>query len=203
MTKNYRVADEGSYYVAQNATDGTGIAGHAAPVQADTDTKALLHIFNGGQSRIYLDYLRLRMTAIGGGASTTDFAIYVDNKGSTAYSSGGTTITPANVNRDTDCGTEATIKFGPVVTVTGFTKIGHQRVRSVVPVVEDQYVFTFGKPSQVPVSALSTTGTAVCQTITAFPPIVIVSEGNFNFTQWGTSQSGAHSFEFELGYWEL
>ena len=36
------LADEGSYFVATNATLATGIAGHAAPVVADTDTKALL-----------------------------------------------------------------------------------------------------------------------------------------------------------------
>src|SRR3990167_6026954 len=59
-------ADEGSYFVTYNVTDGTGIAGHAAPVQADLSTKHLLHVFNASTTkRLYPDFVRIRMTAIG------------------------------------------------------------------------------------------------------------------------------------------
>jgi hypothetical protein len=43
--KLHAFADEGSYFVGYNVTDGTGIAGHAAPVQADLSTMPLLQLF--------------------------------------------------------------------------------------------------------------------------------------------------------------
>src|SRR6185436_17088268 len=62
---NWTFADEGSYVVVNNATLATGIAGHAAPVVADTDTKPLFFLFNGGTRNVIMDYLFLEVTAAG------------------------------------------------------------------------------------------------------------------------------------------
>jgi hypothetical protein len=193
-------ADEGSYFSALNTTPGTGIAGHAAPTTADA-TKPVIWVYNGGPNRIYLDYIAARMTAIGAGASTTDFSVFVDT--GAARASGGTAVTPKNVNSDAVIATSATVYLGATVLVNASAShIAHRRVRSVVPVVEDLYHFTFGNPGYAMPAAMATSGTAIVSAQVNFPPVVIGPGDSFIFVEWGLSQSGAHSFDFELGYWE-
>ena len=201
-------ADEGSYFVTYNVTDGTGIAGHAAPVQADLSTKPLLHIYNGntpasGKS-IIIDFIRLRMTAIGAGASTTDFTTWIDQNGATSKTSGGTVATAVNCRSDQPNTAGAVVTFGAVVGAvgTGEKRTDHQRVRSVVAVVEDQYVFQFGAGGYAMPAAMALTGTAVVSAHVHMAPAVILPGGNFKLVQWGASQSGAHSFEYTVGWTE-
>lgn len=203
--KQHGYADEGSYFVTYNVTDGTGIAGHAAPVQADLSTKPLLHIYNGNASKnIIIDFVRLRMTAIGAGATTTDFTAWVDNNGSSVKTSGGTVATSVNCRGDQPNTAGAVVTFGAVVATAGATekRIDHQRVRSVVAVVEDQYVFQFGAAGYAMPAAMALTGTAVVSVNVHMVPAVIRPGGNFKLVQWGASQSGAHSFEYTVGWIE-
>lgn len=198
-------ADEGSYFVTYNVTDGTGIAGHAAPVQADLSTKPLLHIFNGSATKsIAIDFIRLRITAVGAGATTTDFTAWIDNNGSTVKTSGGTVATSVNCRSDQPNTTGAIVSFGAVVATAAATekRIDHQRVRSVVPVVEDQYTFSFGHTGYSMPAAQALTGTAVVSAYVHMPPCVILPGGNFKLVEWGASQSGAHSFEYTVGWVE-
>lgn len=198
-------AEEGSYFTAYNVTDGTGIAGHAAPVQADLSLKPLLHIFNGSTTkRIILDFVRLRMTAIGAGATTTDATVWIDNNGSTVKTSGGTVATSVNCRSDQPQTTGAIVSFGAVVATAAATekRIDHQRIRSVVPVVEDQYVFSFGNPGYAMPAAMALTGTAVVSAFVHMPPVVVMPLGNFKLCLWGASQSGAHSHEYTVGWIE-
>lgn len=198
-------SDEGSYFVTYNVTDGTGIAGHAAPVQADLSTKPLLHIYNGGTKRIYPDFVRIRMTAIGAGATTTDFTLWADSAGHTVKTSGGTVATVVNTNPASSTASGAVLSFGAVVATagTGERRLDHQRVRSVVPVVEDQYIFTFGNQTYGPATGgITMAGTAVIAAYVAMPPVVIPPGGNFKLVEWGASQSGAHSFEYTIGFVE-
>jgi hypothetical protein len=201
--KQFAYADEGSYFTTYNVTDGTGIAGHAAPVQADLSTKPLLHLFNGGTKYIYPDFVRIRMTAIGAGATTTDFTVWVDSNGASSRSSAGTAATIVNVNPGSSQTSGASIWFGAVVATagTGEVRVDHQRVRSVVAVVEDQYIFTFGNPGYGPATGgITMAGTAVIAAQVNLPPVVVPPGGNFKLVQWGASQSGAHSFEFTIGF---
>src|SRR5438105_15167950 len=96
---NWAFADEGSYYVGNNATLATGIAGHPAPVVADTDTKALFHLFNGSTKNVVMDYLFTELTAAGTAGTLTYTVAYLNNKGATALSSGGTAIAPVSCRR--------------------------------------------------------------------------------------------------------
>lgn len=200
--QNY--ADEGTYYCTYNVTDGTGIAGHAAPVQADLSTKPLLHMFNGSSSlRLYIDFIRVRMTAIGAGATTTDFTAWVDNNGSTVKTSGGTVATVVNTLGGGSADGDTIVSFGAVVATAGATekRVDHQRVRSVVPVVEDQYTFGFGNTGYSPATGgITMAGTAVISAYVHMPPVVVPPGGNFKLVEWGASQSGAHSFEYTVCY---
>lgn len=202
-------ADEGSYFVTYNVTDGTGIAGHAAPVQADLSTKPLLHIFNGNTSasgkNIIIDFVRLRLTAIGAGASTTDFTVWADQANATVKTSGGTVATSVNCRSDQPNTTGAIVSFGAVVATAAASekRLDHQRVRSVVAVVEDQYVFDFGSAGYGPATGgITMAGTGVIAAYVKCPPVCILPGGNFKLVQWGASQSGAHSFEYTVGWTE-
>ena len=200
---NWAFADEGSYFVATNATLATGIAGHAAPVVADTDTKALLHLYNSGDRNIVLDFVQLEVTAAGTAGTLHYSVVYVDSKGSTARSSGGTAITPVNTNTEVNRTSGAEIYFGAVVTaMSGSRKVGQQLVREVIPVVQDQVLMKFGGSAHGVGSALTTAGTATNNLIQYFPPVVIGPGGNLNISQIRPSQSAAASYQCQFGYWE-
>lgn len=200
---NWAFADEGSYFHGSNATLATGIAGHAAPVVADTDTKALLHLFNGSTKNVVFDYLFLEVTAAGTGGTIQYTTIYTDNKGSTALSSGGTTISPVSALSNglaIDSGIITT--FGACVTaMTSSKKVGQQIVREVIPVVQDTVMMKFGGPNGGFHSALTTAGTATNHIIQQFAPVVIGPGGNLNISQIRPSQSAAASYQFSFGFW--
>ena len=196
------LADEGSYFVCSNATVGTGIAGHAAPVVADTDTKALLHLYNGGTKNIIPDFLFLEVTAAGTAGTIHYAVLYADSRGSTALSSGGTALTPANVKPGVGISTGATVTFGAVVTTTGFTKLGQQIVREVIPVAQDTIRIQFGSGADVMSAGLTTAGTATTHSSLNFCPVVIPPGGNLNLAMIRPSQSAAASYQVHFGYYE-
>jgi hypothetical protein len=199
---DYFFADEGSFFVANNATLATGIAGHAAPVVADTDTKALLHLYNAGPKSIIPVYLFLEVTAAGTAGTLHYTTIYIDNKGSTARTSGGTEITPVNA-KSNGGSSGAAIFFGAVVTaMTSSKKVGQQIVREVIPVVQDTVLMRFGAPNSGAHSALTTAGTATNHLVQHFAPITIAPGGNLNISQIRPSQSAAASYQFSFGYIE-
>lgn len=200
---DYFFGDEGSFFHCSNATLATGIAGHAAPVVADTDTKALLALYNGGQKNIIPVYLSLEVTAAGTAGTLHYTTIYIDNKGSNANSSGGTAITPVNVNSGGSNTTGATVVFGPaVMAMTSSRKVFQQIVREVIPVVQDTMLIRFGAPNFEVHAGLTTAGTATCHTVQHAPPIVIAPGGNLNISQIRPSQSAAASYQFSFGYIE-
>lgn len=199
---NWVLADEGSYFTASNAAVATGIAGHAAPVVADTDTKALLHLYNGGQRNIVPDHLFLEVTAAGTAGTIHYAVVYVDNRGATARASGGTAITPVSSHGGAPQTTAATIYFGAVVTTTGFTKVAHQIVREVIPVVQDTVMIKFGSGSPQQRAGLTTAGTATSHVFLDFPPVIVPPGGNLNIAMIRPSQSAAASYQFHFGYWE-
>ena len=196
-------ADEGSYWHASNATLATGIAGHAAPVVADTDTKALLHLYNGGTKNIIPVFLFLEVTAAGTAGTLHYTTIYVDAKGSTAKTSGGTVVTPVNTNTANTGTSSVILTFGAVVTaMSSSRKVGQQIVREVIPVVQDTVLMRFGPSSGEVHSGLTTAGTATNHCVQNFAPIVIAPGGNLNISQIRPSQSAASSYQFSFGYIE-
>src|SRR3990167_11127619 len=65
-----QLAEEGSYFTANNATTATEITGHAAPAIGDEATKPLLYLYNGGSRFITTDQVMIRIET--GHASATD-----------------------------------------------------------------------------------------------------------------------------------
>lgn len=200
---NWALASEGSYIVVNNATLATGIAGHAAPVVADTDTKPLFYLYNGTTKQLIMDYLFLEVTAAGTAGTIHYTTIYLDNKGSAARSSGGTQITSfASSNSAVSSSTSGLeCYFGAVVAaMSSSVKVGQQIVREVIPVVQDTVTMKFGGPNAGAHSALTTAGTATNHCVQHFAPVVVGPGGNLNISQIRPSQSAAASYQFSAGF---
>ena len=206
-TGRQALADEGSYFTIVNATLATAVAGHAAPALADNDplpTKSLLHVYNGGQRYVTVDYLKLAVIVVNASSTSTNFVAYVDNLGSSGRTSGGTAITPANVRSDNPTSTGTTVYFGAVVTAAASAakKVAQWTVRPVIAVAEDQYVFRFGADPGLPNSATHI-GTAISNLLVSCPPVVVAPGGNFYFCEANPSgATTAATYEFEGGFWE-
>ena len=195
------LSDEGSYYVATNPTPGTAIVGIAAADGYD-DTEALLTISNDHASKhVYLDYLHL--VAKVAGSSGTDFAYAIDMATEATYASGGSAITPVDVNRETNNTAPVTMYFGAVVTTTGTTEkiVSHGQLLTVIKVIGDHFLFTFGGEGLPPATAIME-GVAQHSVQRSCPPIVIPPGHALSFRDFATSQASAGAqYQFELGFW--
>lgn len=200
------LADEGSYFVATNPTPGTAIAGIAA-TGAFSDAESLLFLRNantpGTNKRIYLDYLRLSVTVAGTNGTDVRFVSKLD-KGTSRYTSGGSAITPVNVNIDSTDTSGATLYFGALVTAAASSDarlVGNGLIRNVITVVGDEYVFDFGGATAAP-PAHAIAGTAIARVTIPHAPVVIGPEQMFVLSLHAASQTVASQYEFELGFWE-
>jgi hypothetical protein len=210
----YPLADEGSYFKAVNATPGTGII-HALTT-AFSSTAALFCINNTdseGAKRIYLDYVRLvtGATAISMTAATSiECAITIDS--TNRYSSGGTAITPTNVNMDNSRATIATVNFG-AVTLTAASgsartvaRMAFARRAAPAMVTGDQFYWDFGAantPPMLSVAGAAAPATAATMFYSPMSPVIIGGGDSINFHLWYPSgATTAPTYEVEIGWWE-
>ena len=198
-------ADEGGYFVARNATPGTAQAGHVAPTSHDT-AKPFVMLQNGAEAggmRVYLDYLKLLVTAAGT-AGTLNYATHTVDKNRTP-GTGGVALTVVNVNPQSTRSTVLSSVFaGPIVPGESNSAdariVAHQRARTVIPVVGDVLLFNFGGAA-IPSGAVMA-GTTELERVIHCPPIVLGPGDSYHLVLWRASQSGAASYEVEIGFWE-
>jgi hypothetical protein len=204
-SKMYGYADEGSYILATNPTMGTGIAGIAASTSYDAAEHLLLVRNTHATKRFYLDFIDLVVTAAGASGTTTGFTM-VGDKGTTRYTSGGSTITPINPNMDgSNPGSDLTIKFGALVTTAASADVrplGDFLCRTVIKVVGDSYRFTFGDSNACwDLAGASLDGTTSAKITIPCPPVVLGENDQFLLSDWAASQAGASSYQFRMGGW--
>src|SRR4051812_23324271 len=93
----YAMADEGTYYRSTNQTPGTATAYSITTAFSATAAFAIIrNTDSAGGKRLFLDYLRLICTTVPASATSAHFAVSVDT--ANRYTSGGTALTPQNVN---------------------------------------------------------------------------------------------------------
>ena len=197
------LADEGSYFVATNATVGTQLTGHVAPAIADTNTKSIIHMYNGGSLDVYLDYIVLTTVVANASATAVDFLAWTDAKGATGLTSGGTASVPVNTRSNSSAASGIVLTAGACVTApaTNVKKVLQRTVKPYIGVALDSYSFVFGNGAWAPTGYALIT--AVTNTVTSCAPIVIAAGGNFYFVQTGPSgATTAMTFEYEVGYSE-
>jgi hypothetical protein len=201
-------ADRLAYFVASNPTPGTGLATIAALV-ALSDTSPFIQI-NTGSKGVYLDYLILTNTAPGTAGASIRCAVKTDLL--KAAPTGGTLLTPACSRRLTSTAgvpvAAATplcsIWAGALVAAAAVTPILHcsRLIRPVIPVINDMYVIKFGA-SDYGVSSLVSNGTLNSDRYIPFPPVIVDPNMTGQVHIWLPSQSGASSYEIELGFAEF
>lgn len=200
-------ADEGTYYVA-NTVFNTPVA--FAINAAPSETAGYFLNFKNNDIlgaadavRHSIHYIRLVMTVIPATATAGHFFIKTDNIN--RFTSGGSLLTPSNPNTDTSPASQAAINVGALTTaVAGQSSRSICRgvLRSAIPVVNDEYVFTFGTADMnAPNATLG--GTVAQRLVIPCPPLIIGPQSNFGLQLWfpGNATTPA-SFEAEIGFWE-
>jgi len=204
-SKLHALADEGSYFVATNATPGTAIAGIAAADGLD-DLEALIFLRNGASNdkRIYLDYILLQVAAAGTNGTNFAFAMKGD-KGNSRFASGGTAITPVNPNMASSrtSGIDR-LQFGAVVPTAATSEarlLHHGLVRTVIKVIGDKYLFKFGDASPGVLSGIPLEGTTQANVNIPCPPVVLDPGDTFLLHEFAASQTVAAQYQFAMGFW--
>lgn len=207
VRKSHVLADEGSYYVANNAQ--TALA--SAYNTAFTATAPFMTLYNGNTSlRASVDYLAL--VAIVAGACTTlagyiaaAVVIDVGNR----YSSGGTALTPNNANLSSGNASGVTIFAGAVTasaaTAAARTLVGVRNLRpnvsaTVINVVGDMNLLNFGSVEGATGSIVIANANVMPQ---AMPPLIIppLSTALIYLTYPVMSAPSAATFAPEVGLW--
>lgn len=208
VRKAHNLADEGSYFVTNNAQ--TGIA--SAYNTAFTATAPFLLVYNGGAVRVSLDYLAL--VAIAAGASTTlagYIAAAVVTDTGNRYSSGGTNLTASitNPNYAAAAAPAGVAVYAGAITATAAvaarTVVGVRNLRpsvsaTVINVVGDMNLVNFGSVEGATGSIVIANANIMPQ---AFPPVVIPPVTSALFYLWYPVMSApsAATFAPELGFW--
>ena len=201
------LADEGTYFNAVNPTLGTPIAqttsitafGATTPVLIIQNTDSPTNL---GYKRIYLDYIRLiQGSTVPTSATAWQSALILD-KGP-RYTSGGTALTPVNPNMDLAALSIAAGFFGAIVAPAALSArvVGRHVARSVIPVVNDETIYSFGN-DHAPGAVSDIAGTTAKRLVIPCGPVVIGPGQVLLLYQWGPSCAAAPTFEFELGWWE-
>jgi hypothetical protein len=210
VRKQHGLADEGSYFVCNNA--GTGVATTATPT-AFTDTAPMVSLYNSdspanqGAKRLHLDWIRLTETAAGTAGVT--FRAQAKIGSGNPFSSGGTDMQPVSPNMDVP--NRASIAIAKLLP----TAVAMQSARTIVgdvyaiPTqgvalpVSTTILLNFGGVETAP-QLLSTASISPVNLFAALnlPPIIIGPNQGFILNFLIGSQSAASSWTAEMGWWE-
>ncbi len=208
------LADEGSYFIAHNATNdaSTTLAGHAAPVLADADvtmTKPFIfmRVPASATKRVYLHFIEVDVVTAGANGTTDNWATELDT-GTTRYSSGGTALTIVNPNMqsaETSVFSGATNHLlGGDVTVgaeSGSCRyLGHGQIRAAIHIAGDRYMHLFG--ANDPSVGANVVATAASRHMINHPPVVLGATDQFLLAFYAPSQSAAAVYKVRMGWFE-
>lgn len=200
-SRDLTTADLGFDYTALTPTPGTGIIGHAAPTTFD-QTKAYLLCYNPGPLTVYPKFLRLHDTVISAGGTGVMYWTQVLDLGN-RFSSGGTALTPNNVNPISTNKSKAIITVGAVVcsantnasvTLSNFSFRG-----AAIDVVQDRYEFQWGANTP---SSNFLQGATYINSAQGFGAVIVPPGYSFLIHEWQAAQSTGPTFEVEFGYTE-
>ena len=203
----HALSDEGTYFIATNPTQGTGIA-MTTSITAFAETAGAVGVVflirntlspSDNAKRIIMDYLKMKIIQVPTSATHWDYAVALDDN-SARYTSGGSVITPTNPNGSASQGSIASLYFGALTTgvPTNRRLVGRGTLRGIIPTTFDTMTILFGaNPSQ---NATLLSGSAKYCDVTA--PVIVPPGQNMAITMWGTANAAAPSFEFEAGWVE-
>jgi hypothetical protein len=208
----YNLADEGTYFVAHNATNdaSTTLAGHAAPVLADADatmTKPFIHLRMDPASlvRAYLDFIEIEVVTAGATGTQACWAAQLDT-GATRVSSGGTALTRLNPNMQSAATPSLACLGGPVVTgaeSVNVREVGHGTLRPSIEIAGDIKMFVFGGAPEIAGSQAGQAAAAIRTSIVCLPPIILGPTDQFLLALHSqASQNAAGVYKVRMGWTE-
>lgn len=191
-------ADEGSYFMANTPTPGTGIIG-TVNIAAITDISPTMVLYNGSATkRCYPQFLNLHETVVSTTGARVQFTFYTDviNR----WSSAGTALTEGCTNTGVVSASGVVIHVGAVVSPAASAKVlvDHVVFRGTIDVVEDQYEFVFG--SHGAGVAYGSRAATVSDFSKTLPPLCILPGHSLVMHQWAGSQANAPTYEYRFGY---
>lgn len=213
LLDRFALADQGSYFIAHNATNdaSTTLAGHAAPVLADADatmTKPFVHCryVPGASSpkRCYLDFIEIEVVTAGANGTQACWAAQLDT-GTSRITSGGTAPTKVNPNMADSTASALDILMGAPVSgaeSSSARDLGFGTLRPSIEIAGDRKLFVFGRdPMSVgPANA----ATAIRESIVHLPPVILGQTDQFLLALHGqASQSAAGVYKVRMGWFEL
>ena len=219
INKSHLLADEGSYFVANNAQ--TAITGQTTAAFDATKPSLLIvntdSVSNPLGKRIYLDYIHLLNGGTAYSNDTSNTGIFWSLQLDTVnrYSSGGTALTINNPNNDLAQGSVALAYAGALVTNTAQalrTIVGQRLMRAPVSATAltlanlDEFHFTFGGIEAQSAAAIQTSATLEATMVNKSftgPPIIIGPNQSllFNINCIAGGAVTAGNFIYEVGFW--
>lgn len=204
------LCDEGSYGVVTNPTIGTGVA-HAL-VTAFSDASGLFAIKNTHATKnLYLDYMRLMLTAAPTAGVSLEFAFKLDSKDKTP-TAGNVKVVPVNPNGATQdqqlsVDVEAFSAAALTLPVSSNAAIVASRIKIPVGlnVVGDIYEVLFGKKTRYygspPLTAIKAAQPAAY--VAHAPQIIVPPNWWVTIHRWSlTEATAAPSYEYEIGMFQ-
>lgn len=208
VRKQHNLADEGSYFVANNGqtaivpTYGTALVA----------TSPFISIYNGNSAaRAYLDYIALTAVVAGAQTTTAGFtaaALVLDNFN--RYTSGGTSLGAGNnANMASANASGLTINCGALVvpaasgsvrTISGLRNLRPSVSTTVINVVGDMNLLNFGSVEGATGSITIANANIMPQ---AMPPVIIGPGQTALLYLWfqGVSAPSAATYAPEIGFW--
>jgi hypothetical protein len=205
FTGDYAAADEGSYFVSTlAATASTAVAN---TTQALADTNPAIAIFNGqsaGGYNIYLRYIKVKVTVVGGSNTSKNYSALVDNLLVKLTTPGTALGSPASVNTGSSTLSKMSgyggVNIAAAQTASG-RRVGDGQIAGAVEVAFDEWVFDFASP--VMGKNLIGTATLVSARTIPMPPVILAPQWWFTLGFWGASQAAsADTYGFEIGFIE-
>jgi hypothetical protein len=209
VRKSHVLADEGTYFIANNAQTGI-VPTYGTAFSA---TAPFISIYNGNTNnqRLYLDYIALVAIAAGLQTTTAGYtaaAVVIDNIN--RFTSGGTAIgAGVNANMASSNASGATINCGailaPAASGAARTLVGVRNLRpsvstTVINVVGDMNLLNFGSVEGAVGSITIANANIMPQ---AMPPVVIAPGHTALLYLWFpvmTAPSAA-TYAPEIGFW--
>ena len=203
------LAVEGSYFIAQTPTPGTGITLTSATGTTYSDTNGIVGINNldsigqGLQSRdIILDSVKLIVTAAGTAGTDSHVASRLDIA---ARASAGSTLVGKNVNGRYAANDEVADVHAGAITIAGASNqvrnLGRAEVRKAAApgyIVGDVILFTFGALEKVAAQAITPTTAVII--VLQIPQVIIPPGWSWVLNEWMVARTAAQSAEVEVGY---
>lgn len=201
---DYAACDEGSFFVSTLAATASSAVGNTT--QALADTNPALGIYNGqaaGGYNIYLRYIKILWTVVGGSNTTTRYSLLTDNLTVKLTTTGTALGTPVSTNTGSSVLSKMSgyggVNIAAAQTAQG-RRVGAGTITGSVQTAFNEAIFDFGPP----VYGKNLHGASALDARTVpCAPVILAPGWWFTLGIWGASQAAsADTLEWEIGFIE-